>query len=433
MLNTILDIPGWCAALFLVVSISLAVAFPTDHRNIENGWRIPTEGYADQPYIIKTDDNAWLCAVTTGWGEEGETGQHIISSRSTDFGQTWETPVDVEPSDGPEASYSVLFKTPSGRIFVFYNHNTDNVRRVKADNPPYKDGWCYRVDSQGYFVFKFSDDHGCSWSDRRFPLPMRLMDIDRENAYGGEIRFFWNVGKPFSLQGSVYVPLCKVGGFGDGFFTRNEGVLLKSDNLLTEPDLEKFRCETLPDGEAGLRTPPGGGPIAGEHSYAVLSDGTFYVVYRSVDGHPVCAYSRDGGHTWTKPRYQVFADGRKMRHPRAANFIWKCRNEKYLYWFHNHGGTWYDDRNPAWLCGGVEVDSPEGKIIHWSQPEIVLYDDDPLIRMSYPDFIEENGRYFISETQKEKARIYELDPALLHALWGQSNRRKLPVRDWFWI
>ncbi len=58
--------------------------------------------------------------------------------RSTDRGQTWSTPVDVEPASGPEASYAVLLKVPegsraAGRIFVFYNHNTDNVREVLAD------------------------------------------------------------------------------------------------------------------------------------------------------------------------------------------------------------------------------------------------------------------------------------------------------------
>ena len=47
----------------------------------------------------------------------------------------------------------------------------------------------------------------------------------------------------------------------------------------------------------------------------------------------------------------TFADGRRVKHPRAANFVWNLRNGKYLYWFHNHGGTWYEDRNPVWVAG----------------------------------------------------------------------------------
>ena len=60
-----------------------------DDRNIKSGWEIPTESYSDQPYIVKTDDGAWLCAVTTGSGHEGAGGQHIVSMRSTDTGRTW--------------------------------------------------------------------------------------------------------------------------------------------------------------------------------------------------------------------------------------------------------------------------------------------------------------------------------------------------------
>ncbi|MBT7097287.1 exo-alpha-sialidase, partial [Candidatus Poribacteria bacterium] len=164
----------------------------SDPRNIENGLEIPTESYADQPYIVKTDDGAWLCAVTTGGGHEGQPGQHVITMRSTDLGKTWDDRADVEPADGPEASYAVLLKTSYGRIYCFYNHNTDNQREVIADDPPYTGGKCARVDSLGYYVFKHSDDHGRTWSAERSRMPVREFDIDRENAYGGSVRFFWN-------------------------------------------------------------------------------------------------------------------------------------------------------------------------------------------------------------------------------------------------
>ncbi len=168
-----------------------------DGRHISNGWEIPTEHYSDQPYVVKTDDGAWLCVLTTGAGVEGASGQHVVTLRSTDKGRTWSKPVDVEPAGGPEASYAVLLKAPDGRVFCFYNHNTDNLRQVIADNPPYADGLCRRVDSLGYLVCKYSDDHGRTWSAQRYPIPMREMDIDRRNAYGGAVRFFWNVGRPF--------------------------------------------------------------------------------------------------------------------------------------------------------------------------------------------------------------------------------------------
>ncbi len=411
------------AALLLFAVTMLPLAGAEDLRNIRTGWEIPTENYADQPYVVQTDDGAWLCILTTGSGHEGASGQHVVTLRSTDRGRTWSPPVDVEPADGPEASYAVLLKAPTGRIFAFYNHNTDNLRRVKADDPPYKGGWCSRVDTQGYYVFKYSDDHGRTWSRRRFPIPVREFEIDRENPYQGDLRFFWNVGKPFVHEGAAYVPLHKVGRFGPGFLARTEGVLLQSDNLLTAPDPAHATWQTLPDGDIGLRAPAGGGPIAEEQNFCVLSDGSFFCVYRTTDGHPACTYSRDGGHTWSPPEYMRYADGRLIKHPRAANFAWKCSHGKYLYWFHHHGGRTYDDRNPAWLCGGVEADSPAGKIIRWSQPEIVLYDDDPRVRMSYPDLIEDDGAFYLTETQKTIARVHPLDRTLLEGLWNQFDHR----------
>ena len=425
--------------LFLLLLFTISTvgqAQDSDWRNIRNGRIIPDEAYSDQPYIVKTEDGAWLCTMTTGAGHEGVSGQHIITQRSLDQGKTWIDKRDVEPADGPEASYAVLLKAPSGRVFVFYNHNTDNVRSLKGDDPPYKDGVVKRVDSQGYFVFKYSDDHGKSWSAQRYTIPVREFEIDRENVYEGKIRFFWNVGRAFAYDESAYVPLIKVGGFGEGFFTSNEGVLLQSENLLQVDDPSQAQWITLPDGDIGLRTPPvGGGPIAGEQSFSVLSDGSFYCVYRTIDGHPVYTYSRDRGHTWDTPQYLRYANGRLVKHPRAANFAWKCENGKYLYWCHNHGGKFirehperrsiaYTNRNPAWIMGGIETDGPQGKIIQWTQPEILLYDDDPIIRMSYPDLVEDQGNYYISETQKDIARVHKIDDTLLTQLWNQFDNQQ---------
>lgn len=135
--------------LRLLVTFAGAAALfaAPDWRDIRQGREIPTETYSDQPYVVKTDDGAWLVCVTTGAGREGQAGQHVITMRSTDQGRTWSAPVDVEPAQGPESSYAVMLKVPSGRVYIFYNHNTGNVRKVIADNPPYKDGFNYRVDA----------------------------------------------------------------------------------------------------------------------------------------------------------------------------------------------------------------------------------------------------------------------------------------------
>ena len=429
-------------AIFLAVCSRQAFAMPAaaepatipDPRHLSNGWNIPSEGYADQPYIVKTDDGAWLCVMTTGKGVEGAGGQHVVSMRSTDQGRTWGERVPIEPSNGPEASYAVMLKVPSGRIYCFYNHNTDRVPEVKREDK----GVYTRVDSLGHYVFKYTDDNGRTWSAQRTDIPMRAFDCDLQNIYGGKLKFFWNVGRPLILGDSALCVIHKVGAMGAGFFAQSEGAFLKSANLLTERDPAKITFATLPEGTVGLRTPPGGGRVSEEQSVVPLSDGSLYCVYRTIDGWPACSYSRDGARTWSTPAYKTYTPGgKRVKHPRAANFVWKCSNGKFLYWFHNHGGRFvgdlgangkdgrsaYDDRNPAWLMAGREVETPQGLMIEWSQPEILLYEDDPYIRMSYPDLVEENGAFFVTETQKTIGRTHAIPAALTSGLFNQWDTK----------
>lgn len=403
-----------------------------DWRRLENGPVIPVSagGYADQPFFIRADDGAFVLVCTTGAGHEGTSGQHVVCSRSEDEGKTWTAPVALEPDGAPESSYAVLLKTPSGRIYAFYNHNTDNVRKIPADKAAYPDGWCRRVDSLGYFVFKYSDDHGKTWSEKRYPVPVREFEIDRQNSTGGLIRYFWTVGKAFTHHGKAFVPLHKIGSLGINVFSRTEGVLLCSRNLLTGSDPEKIGWETLPDGDTGLRAPDGGGPIAEEQSFTVLSDGSLFCVYRTVSGHPACSYSRDEGHTWSCPDWLRYPDGRPVKNPRAANFIWKLSGGRYFYWFHNHSEKSYAHRSIVWCLGAREADSPEGKVLTFSQPEVLLYNDSITRGMSYPDLMElPSGDLLISETEKKIARMHTVPASFVRRLFGDPE---VPDPLFFW-
>ena len=164
-----------------------------------------------------------------------------------------------------------------------------------------------------------------------------------------------------------------------------------------------------------------------------LSDGSLYATYRSIDGYNCAAYSRDGGRKWTPPDYASYTPGgRRIKHPRAANFVRKFSNGKFLLWYHNHAGEavharkwpYYDGRNPGWISGGVEKNG----FIHWSQPEILLYDENPDTRISYPDFVEDRGRYFITETMKTHARVHPIDSSLLEGMWNQSSNKAVAKR-----
>ncbi len=202
----------------------------------------------------------------------------------------------------------------------------------------------------------------------------------------------------------------------------SEGWFYRSDNILREPDPAKIAWTLLPDGEHGLRNPEFGS-IQSEQNVVPMNDGSLYCMYRTTTGYPCHAYSRDGGHTWSRPEFATYTPGgRRMKTPRACPRIWKTKNGDYLFWFHNHSGKEFFGRNPAWISGGVERDG----FIHWSQPEILLYDPitGPVnedswdaVRISYPDLIEQDGKYWITETQKSIARVHAIDATLLEDLW----------------
>ena len=170
-----------------------------DPRDIATGWPLAADGYCDQPYVVVNDDGSWCCVMTTGPGREGDLRQHVVSAISADQGRTWSALVDIEPLGPPEASWVMPVRTPGGRIYAIYVHNTDNVREVRTPDG----GTIKRADVLGHYVFKYSDDGGRSWSAERYEIPLRTFEIDRRNVYGGALRFFWGVGKPVVHGGAV--------------------------------------------------------------------------------------------------------------------------------------------------------------------------------------------------------------------------------------
>jgi len=409
------------AVLFLLTLCSSTVRAESefsDPRQLEAGLQIPDKSYCDQPYVAITKDGSWLCVLTTGEGNEGSGGQHFVATISKDQGKSWGPLIDIEPGTGPEASYGVPLIVPGGRVYAFYTYNGDRIRSLPGDTKK------IRADMLGWYCFKYSDDNGLTWS-KRHRIPVRVTAADRGNQWQGEVQIFWGIDKPKVSGMGVTFAFTKLGRY---FLDGGEGWMLHSDNILTEPDPEKIRWTTLPEGEHGIRLDKFGS-IQEEHNHVHIGPEQMYLVYRTLTGYPCHTYSRDGGKTWAEPVQMTYSpDGRRIKNPRACPKLFKCKNGKYLFWFHNHSNKSFFYRNPAWMVGGVVRD---GKM-HWSEPEILLYHNDlpaddlrfrgspfELRGMSYPDLIEQDGKYWVTETQKEIARIHEIDPTLLEGMWAQ--------------
>lgn len=377
-------------------------AVAADWRDIRQGRVIPDEGYCDQPYVVHAADGAWLCVMTTGSGHEGAGGQHVVVIRSDDHGESWSPPVELESAHGPVASWGMPLVTPTGRIYVFYVFNGDEITGRRAD-------------MLGWYCYRYSDDDGRSWS-KRHRLPLRVTEVDRGNDWKGEVQIFWGIGKPIVTDGAAVFGFSKIGRY---MLDESEGWFFRSPNLLTERDPSAIEWELLPEGEHGLRAPEHGS-IQSEQNLVPLANGDLYCVYRTTMGYPCHSYSRDGGRSWTLPEAATYSPGgRRIKHPRACPRIWKASSGRFLLWFHNTGEKDWSPgtRNPGWITGGAERDG----FVHWSEPEILLYDEDSDVRISYPDLIEEGGRVWITETQKSVARVHEIDPTLLEGLWSPPD------------
>lgn len=407
MKKSLLTVLLFCAGAVSAADVQAVRA--ADERNISNGLRIPSEGYADQPYVVVTSNGTWVCTLTTGKGLEGQQGQHVVSTVSKDQGKTWSELIDIEPETGPEASWVTPLITPSGRIYAFYTYNGDNI--VTLPNADKR----VRSDTHGWYAFRYSDDEGATWSAQRFRIPVRVTEVDRGNPWRGEVCHFWGIDKPKVKEGKVYFAFTKLGKF---FMQEGEGWVVESPNILTEQDPDKLVFRLLPDGEKGIRN-PALGSVQEEHNLAPLTKSDLFCVFRMEGGTPGHSYSRDNGVTWSLPEPMTYAPGKRaFKTPRACPKLFMTSEGKYLFWYHNHGGKAWSGRNPAFLSGGV---LKEDGFIHWSEPEIALFDPNPAIRMSYPDLIEQAGSFWLTETQKTVARAHPLDRSLLDGLWNQAS------------
>jgi len=384
-----------------------------DWRNAKSGHSIYSHGYCDQPYVLVLENGKWLCVFTTNASHEGSKGQHIVSCISEDQGRTWSEPVRIEEPRKESASWAMPYLTDYGRVYVFYTYNGDKIHELKGQKN-------IREDMLGWYCYKYSDDEGLTWSDRyRIDVPNKAVDLN--NDWNGEVQIFWGIGKPIDFEGGMLLSFTKIGKY---MLEYSEGWLLQCKNINQEKDPGKLEWFLLPETDTGIKNPELG-LINSEHNIVQLSNGKLYCMHRTVSGYPAESYSTDGGRSWTMPQPPVYENGIKLKNPRACPRIWKCKNGKYLFWYHNNGGWNFGVRNPAWISGGIEKD---GKIV-WGHPEILFYEDTASIRMSYPDLIEQDGNYWITETNKVEARCHKIPNEFLETLWSQFDIHSPAERD----
>jgi hypothetical protein len=360
----------------------------SDWRNIRTGSIIPHWGYCDQPYITKTKDGDWLCLITIAHKAEHDPSKQSAATLSRDFGKSWSTLITVDKEDKSSlegSHYPVPLTTPSGRIYALTA-----------------------------LAFTYSDDDGLTWS-KRYKIPWRE-ELHPQEGY----RRGWTVGKPLVTKEAVLVPWALIRTPPGKGLKDTEVFFHRSSNILTETDPEKIEWEIFPKGPRGLKLK--NSRVNEEPQIQQLDDGRLIAVFRTTIGEIGQSYSSDMGRNWTTPEPARYAaDERILKHPRACPAMWKTEKGQLLLWHHNHGGKDFSDRNPVWISGGII----NGDEIMWSEPEILLYEPQVDKRISYPDLVEEKGRYWISETEKTVARIHYIDPILIEKMAHQGKDRTI--------
>ena len=418
-----------------------------DWRNIANGAAIIDRlGYYDQPGVVIEPDGTWVCVMTEGDDKEGGNDERVISLRSKDKGKTWPERADIEPRNryGPPSAWVVPIQAPkTKRIYAVYTYNEHNTTSLPNSSQH------IRNDMIGGQSFRYSQDAGKTWS-ARYAIPIAEKLIDTTNEYGGKVRLGWTVGKPIVVNDkTVLMQYTKRGSIREDHhlgYIKMENFVIASDNILEEEDPAKIRWKTLPLSEIGLTATSG--YLSEEGDILALSSGALYFAYRTFDGYINVAISGNGGETFSKPEHAVYTN-QPSRTGKALSFLKnpngpitprKMANGKYLILYYNNGdntfwlyhnqslaSTW---RNPYWISGGVEAEVNGEFTILWSQPEVALYSVKNVGHgIGYPDiFQDEDGEYYIAETNKQTGRVHHVPRTLIEGLWQQGTLRTVSQR-----
>lgn len=336
----------------------------------------------NQHFIVTPTETGAFLAVWTQGTREAHADQGIAVSHSYDKGVTWTEPERIAGANietCPEytaiidyqASWAFPMVVPgTSRVYVFFNQNM-------GYNDPRDTG---RV------AFRYSDDHGETWSDRVYFVDVPPAPIDPEDP---EMGINWITYQQPLIQGDgKYLAgftrwgSAKKFGTSKMFDLESEVWFMRFDNLLYEMNPEKISLTVLPDGDHGLRVPRPDNPemsVAQEPTVQMLADGRLICVMRTRTGYIYYALSEDRGHTWDEPRPLRFAEGAApLENPIAPCPLYKTRDGRYVLLFYNNPGEPRGasaPRTPAYLAVGRECAYADGQPITFKTPKLLVEND----------------------------------------------------------
>jgi hypothetical protein len=332
----------------------------------------------NQHFQVAALPGGTFMAIWTQGSGENSPNHHIVSSRSTDRGETWSAPIEI---DGPQpgdarmtgvASWAFPIVAPRlKRIYCVYNKNIGIQDVRPADT--------------GVLRVKWSEDEGRTWSREFHDYPVGKTDFSHPDPKVPET---WIV-----YQNPLYAP----GGNVIAGFTRwaskaadsdprnwgrnTEVAFLFFENILREKDPAKLKVTTWPKGP-GIRLfapPEPKKSIIQEPTIQHLRDGRFLCVMRTFTGKIYFALSSDGAKSWGEPRPLCYEpEGEPILNPISPCPLYRLADGRYLLiFFNNDGGpsgpgAWLKNRTPAWYTVGREIPRHPVQPIRFGRPRILL-------------------------------------------------------------
>ena len=319
--------------------------------------------------------------------KEGGIGEQEFSSWSDAGGaaDSWSPLVPLEPEQmkirdewriPSHTSTLVPSTTKLSRVHAIYMWNGRNITTLPSGER------CSRNDDMGGFALKFTDDGGASWSAQRWPVPLRVTAIDRDNTYAGKVALIYGGSRHLHVGGQTYIPFNKFR-YCCAETNVSEAFALVSDNIATAATPAEIRWRLLPSGERGLGVPGGGEGVAEEaHMLQVgNSSSRLLMLYRSARGMLGSAYSSDGGSSFEAPQWLPYdanaATPRVVKNPRGSFTPFRSTTDPSLYlmiYYNNAiGSTSYGTRWTYWLTAGRVSGAGSNATLAWSEPEVRMH------------------------------------------------------------
>jgi sialidase-1 len=269
-------------------TVSVAVVVPgliPDNLNPINFQKNPNDNPADSPLFeenlvvrfpraahgyrgnmgdfILLKDGSMMMSYTS-LGAEGITSPGIEAIKSTDLGKTWGKPFTVIPNPRPPNAKGIFrhpgfLRLPNGEILISYIYNT-------LPTTPY----------YGHSYYRRSDDEGQTWGDQFIMTPHPGL----VNLHNDRLQVL-STGRILAIaEYKAYMPDTNDhnGYVGISFFSDDLGYSWQ----VSQNTVDMYPVEVQ------------------EPDAVELKDGRILMFGRTYTGHPVRAYSCDGGQTWGK-------------------------------------------------------------------------------------------------------------------------------------